>query len=649
MRLTNYVIIGIVALVLVLGVHVAYAYVSWSPVITPTYATSIVSRVYGNFSWSTAAPIKPTSSSPLTLYLPANMWLGSYANGYYYATLNITVQVYNPTSSSESTVVYVSCPSPLGTLSQSITVNAGSSYNTQFNFRVNQNGAIGSVGQSIQCNIYTSTGANITSVYIQVPVPITNWGIDMSGTNYVPAFNLTFYYPYVVYQGSSTYTAVYMIAFAGLSMSAQLSVPQETKYGTQSSGSDTSSFYATTTSGSLASFEFLITSLPYQASTPYGYYIFPPNLGYYSLVPIVFPFSNTYGSNTFLMGPVTPTYINQNSGASMTTLYVSPNGITIVPYGTVYNVYTNATNWFTYTVLGQPAGATQWFSYTGIAFPVPAGSSMEFWAIAFVGDSLHYGSNLPVPELFMFNVINVGYNVNPTPFAYVNGSLATPLPKGMELLLSVTKYSNYTLANFTVATPLLNITNMFHIVGGYAYAPNGFTGVSNVLIEPSYTMSYQYYTTTAYSSNEEAFVTWTNVGVNTTSTSPYIGAFSARFLNNYQIVHNYLTPMVNLTVTTSGSTPTLSVGLSLTVVNVTMGKYNGAVVIMSNKMGACLSIPTKSYCGTNSYLGAFGFREYASAHMLQYFVNTTWSKFMLIAYPWGYICLLYTSPSPRDS
>jgi len=300
-------------------------------------------------------------------------------------------------------------------------------------------------------------------------------------------------------------------------------------------------------------------------------------------------------------------------------------------------VYTNATNWFTYTVLGQPAGATQWFSYTGIAFPVPASSSMEFWAIAFVGDSLHYGSNLPVPELFMFNVINVGYNVNPTPFAYVNGSLATPLPKGMELLLSVTKYSNYTLANFTVATPLLNITNMFHIVGGYAYAPNGFTGVSNVLIEPSYTMSYQYYTTTAYSSNEEAFVTWTNVGVNTTSTSPYIGAFRARFLNNYQIVHNYLTPMVNLTVTTSGSTPTLSVGLSLTVVNVTMGKYNGAVVIMSNKMGACLSIPTKSYCGTNSYLGAFGFREYASAHMLQYFVNTTWNKFMLIAYPWGYI------------
>ena len=637
MRLTNYIIIGIVALVLVLGVHVAYAYVSWSPVITPTYATSIVSRVYGNFSWSTAAPINPTSSNPLTLYLPANMWLGSYADGYYYASLNITVQVYNPTSSSESTIVYVSCPSPLGTQSQSVTVSANSSLNVEFMFAPNLEGTVGSISQAIECNIYTSTGANITSVYIQVPVPITNWGIDTPGTNYVPAFNLTFYYPYVVYQGSTTYTTVYMIAFAGLSMNAQLSVPQETKYGTQSSGSDTSSFYATTTSGSLASFEFLITSLPYQASTPYGYYIFPPNLGYYSLVPIVFPFSNTYGSNTFLMGPVAPTYINQNSGASMTTLYVSPNGITIVPYGTVYNVYTNATNWFTYTVLGQPAGATQWFSYTGIAFPVPASSSMKFWAIAFVGDSLHYGSNLPVPELFMFNVINVGYNVNTSPFAYVNGSLATPLPKGMELLLSVTKYSNYTLANFTVTTPLLNVTNMFHIVGGYAYAPNGFTGVSNVLIEPSYTMSYQYYTTTAYSSNEEAFVTWTNVGVNTTSTSPYIGAFRARFLNNYQIVHNYLTPMVNLTVTTSGSTPTLSVGLSLTVVNVTMGKYNGAVVIMSNKMGACLSIPTKSYCGTNSYLSAFGFREYVSNHMLQYFVNTTWNKFMLIAYPWGYI------------
>jgi len=637
MRLTNYIIIGIVALVLVLGVHVAYAYVSWSPVITPTYATSIVSRVYGNFSWSTAAPITPTSSNPLTLYLPANMWLGSYANGYYYATLNITVQVYNPTSTSVSTTVYVSCPSPLGSLSQSITVNAGSSYNTQFNFRVNQNGPIGSVGQSIQCQVYTSTGANITSVYIQVPVPITNWGIDMSGTNYVPAFNLTFYYPYVVYQGSTTYTAVYMIAFAGLSMNAQLSVPQEATYGTQSSGSDTSSFYATTTSGSLASFEFLITSLPYQASTPYGFYIFPPNLGYYSLVPIVFPFSDTYSGNTFLEGPVTPTYINMNSGASLTPLYVSPNGITIVPYGTVYTVYTNATNWFTYTVLGQPAGATQWFSYTGIAFPVPAGSSMKFWAIAFVEDSLHYGSNLPVPELFMFNVINVGYNVNPTPFAYVNGSLTTPLPSGMNMSLSITKYSNYTLANFTITTPLLNVTNLFYIVGGYAYAPNGFTGVSNVLIEPTYTTSYQYYTSTGYSSNEEAFATWANVGVNTTTMGPYTGVFWADFLNNYEIVHNYLTPIVNLTVTSEGSTPTLSIGLSLTVVNVTMSNYDGAVVIMSNKMGVGLSTPTISYFGVNNYLGGFGFREYTSAHMLQYFVNTTWNKFMLIAYPWGYI------------
>lgn len=637
MRLTNYVIIGIVAMVLVLGVHVAYAYVSWSPVITPTYATSIVSDVYGNFSWSTASPITPTSSSPLTLYLPAYMWLGSYANGYYYASLNITVQVYNPTSTSESTVVYVSCPSPLGTQSQSVTVSANSSLNVEFMFAPNLEGTVGNISQAIECNIYTSTGANITSVYIQVPVPIAYWGIDMWNTNYVPAFNITFYFPYVVYQGSSTYTSMYVIPFAGLTMGAQLQCPQEANYGVSSSGSDTSSFYVTTNEGDLANFEFLISSLPYQASTPYGYYVFPPNLGYYSLVPIVFPFSDTYNGNTFLEGPVAPTYINMNSGASMTQLYVSPNGITIVPYGTVYTVYTNATNWFTYTVQGQPAGATQWFPYTGIAIPVPPGSSEAFWVLAFVRSSLFYTDHLPVPELFMFDVTNVGYNVNPTPFAYVNGSLTTPLPSGMNMLLSITKHSNYTLANFTITTPLLNVTNLFYIVGGYAYAPNGFTGVSNVLIEPTYTTSYQYYTSTGYSSNEEAFATWANVGVNTTTMGPYTGVFWANFLNNYEIIHDYLTPIVNLTVTSEGSTPTLSIGLSLTVVNVTMSNYDGAVVIMSNKMGVGLSTPTISYFGVNNYLGGYGFREYASAHMLQYFVNTTWNKFMLIAYPWGYI------------
>jgi len=193
------------------------------------------------------------------------------------------------------------------------------------------------------------------------------------------------------------------------------------------------------------------------------------------------------------------------------------------------------------------------------------------------------------------------------------------------------------LANFTITTPLLNVTNLFYIVGGYAYAPNGFTGVSNVLIEPTYTTSYQYYTSTGYSSNEEAFATWANVGVNTTTMGPYTGVFWTDFLNNYEIVHNYLTPIVNLTVTSEGSTPTLSIGLSLTVVNVTMSNYDGAVVIMSNEMGVGLSTPTISYFGVNNYLGGFGFREYTSAHILQYFVNTTWNKFMLIAYPWGYI------------
>ncbi len=117
-------LIGVITLVVVLGIsHVTMAYTSWSPTITPNPVTSIVSDLQASYTFSSA--IGPTSSSPLYVYIPGNIYLGQYADYVYTGAVNFTVTLYNGGPLTGSATVYVSCPSPIGSGSTTVTTAVG--------------------------------------------------------------------------------------------------------------------------------------------------------------------------------------------------------------------------------------------------------------------------------------------------------------------------------------------------------------------------------------------------------------------------------------------------------------------------------------------------------------------------------------------
>jgi len=346
-----------------------------------------------------------------------------------------------------------------------VTVGASSTASVTLTLRANINGPVTQPGEFLQCEVYLSSLA-ISAISIQLPIEVTNYGIDFYANSYHPAFTVSFNAPYFTF-GTSTYEpSLSIVPFAGLTMGSTLYLTT-----TGASASDTSAFSLPTPSsaGQAYSLEFIITSLPYQSSTGTGN-------TYYSMVPIVYAFYSYWLVDDAGM------FINQNSGATMTTIYASPNGVTIVPMGTTYAVYTNATRWFTYTVQALPNGGS-WSKYTGIAFPAAPGQSNEFWALVFMVNSTMYGSNLPVPVLFMFDVINPGYNMVTNLITQVNGSSANPLPSGLGLSATFNVNGNYTIANVTMSTPIINLTASILLVGAYGYAPSGWA-YSNEYVAP---------------------------------------------------------------------------------------------------------------------------------------------------------------------
>ena len=609
-------LIGVITLVMVLGLtHIAMAYVSWSPTITPTYATSIVSDLQASYTWGTSSALSATSSSPLYVYIPGNIYLGQYANGYYFSAVNFTVTVYNSGSSSATTTVYVTCPSPLGSTSASVTVGASSTASVTLTLTANINGPVTQPGQFLQCQVYLSSLA-ISAISIQLPIEITNYGIDFYANSYHPAFTVSFNAPYFVF-GTSTYEpSLSIVPFAGLTMGSTLYLTT-----TGASASDTSTFSLPTPSsaGQAYNLELIITSLPYQSSTGSGN-------TYYSIVPIVWSFSQ--GPGMYFIGPDMGMFINQNDGATMTTIYASPNGITITPMGATYAVYTNATRWFTYTVWVQSSGGS-WAEYTGIAFPAAPGKNNEFWALVFMMNSTMYGSNLPVPVLFMFNVINPGYVMNTTLITQVNGSSANPLPSGLGLSAVFNVNGNYTIANITMSTPVLNITTDALLAAGYGYAPSGWSP-SNELVEPTYAQWFFMETTFSYSTTENAFATWVIYN--------YMNNW-APFVNASSMFPIFLGPVFNLTVTNSGSAPTWTLGVSLIIVNVTMSSTDGAVIVMPYQYGEYISTPSFSANGLHSPIVAYGYNMIANDHMLQYYISSSElsGPAFFFAYPWGYV------------
>ncbi len=612
-------IIGVITLAVVLGLtHVAMAYVNWSPTITPSYATSIVSSLQASYTWGTSSALSATSSNPLYVYIPGNVYLGQYANGYYYAAVNFTVTVYNSGSSSATATVYVTCPSPLGSTSASVSVGASSTASVTLTLTANINGPVTSPGEFLQCEVYLSSLA-ISAISIQLPVEVTNYGIDFYANAYHPAFTVSFNAPYFTF-GTSTYEpSLGIVPFAGLTMGSTLYLTT-----TGASASDTSTFSLPTPSSAGQSYnlEFIITSLPYQASTGSGN-------TYYSIVPIVYAFYNYWLVDDAGM------FINQNGGATMTTIYASPNGITITPMGVTYAVYTNATRWFTYTVEALPNDGT-WQKYTGIAFPAAPGSNNEFWALVFMSNSTMYGSNLPVPVLFMFNVVGVGYSMNTTLITQVNGTSSNPLPSGLGLSAMFNVNNNYTIANITMSTPITNLTASVFLVAGYGYAPSGWSYSNEYVMPAGGSGFYDSWSTYTYSSTENVLIEWgiTSYGI---ANSAYVGQLSVVDLNGYSFYNYFITPDFNLTVTSSGSAPTWSLGVSLQDLVIPMGANHGVTIIMPYDYGVYISTPSITDNGLFKPVSAYGFREYTSKHMLQYFINATSGYLYLLAYPWGSI------------
>jgi hypothetical protein len=187
-----------------------------------------------------------------------------------------------------------------------------------------------------------------------------------------------------------------------------------------------------------------------------------------------------------------------------------------------------------------------------------------------------------------------------------------------------------------MSTPIINITSDLLLVGAYGYAPSGWT-YSNEYVGPTYNTNFQWgWYAWAYSSTENAFASW-GIYFVAIAGSPYIYQFTVTELNGYSFVNYYVVPVFNLTVTSSGSAPTWSLGVSLQDLVIPMGAHHGVTIVMPYDYGEYISTPSITYNALHNPISAYGFREYVSKHMLQYFINSTENGLYLIAYPWGSI------------
>jgi len=360
--------------------------------------------------------------------------------------------------------------------------------------------------------------------------------------------------------------------------------------------------------------------------------------------------------------------IQLNNGVNMITIYASPNGITIVPYGTLVAYYTNSSNYFTYPLIDQFTsygvnGITGYSeNVTGIAFPAAPGSNNEFWLLVFTIDPNNFGSNIVVPEVYMFNVINPGYTVNTTLFTIVNNTAGAPLPSGLSFTSTITPNGNYTLVNMTLSTPIANITNQMILFEMYFYTnatwsfahSNPYSGsiyLANSTEPTILSTWWNYY----YTMNEYMMAGWVIYNVSVTpslyirvfntvgSSASYFQVFgtpsNAYTLSNLLFSNVYLTPVVNMTIINNTGTPlpTLQVGLSLNVTNVTMGSNYGATLVYTNQWGGYFySQITGALFDVYQTTLMTGPNIVTTPHLFAAFANVSDINYILmLAYPWG--------------
>jgi len=246
----------------------------------------------------------------------------------------------------------------------------------------------------------------------------------------------------------------------------------------------------------------------------------------------------------------------------------------------------------------------------------------------------------------MFNVINPGYTMNTTVFTIVNGTAGAPLPSGLSLSATITPNGNYTLVNMTLSTPIANITNQMIIFGMYIYAntslgwlissSSGTIPIVN-LTEPNITTTWWDF---VIPSHEYIMVGWVIYNVSV-SPSPYLRVLKTAGLATNFLSNVYLTPVVNMTIINNTGTPlpTLQVGMSLNVTNVTMGSNYGATLVYTNQWGDYLySQLTGTLSLTNDYFTALASSPVimTTPHLFTAIANVSNIYYLLmLAYPWG--------------
>ena len=609
-------LIGVVTLAVVLGIsHVAFAYVSWSPTITPDLRTTVVSGLYASYTWST--PIGPTSSSPLYVYVPGNIYLGYYANGAYGSFVKFIVTISNPGTTSASAQVVVTCPSPLGTGLASVTVPAGSSTTATITLTAYINGPVTSPGQFLQCQLYTNLNTNnVTAVSVQLPIAVSNYGIDFYGGSYHPAFTIQFYAPYFVL-GTTTYQpTLSIVPFNGLTTGSTLYLMQ-----TGQTASDTSTFSLPTPSsaGQTYNLEFIFVSQPAKTPSGYYYYVLAPFLPTQLLGGILTRIQTGAYYPASMYGVV----INQQNGTNWVTLYTSPGGISIEP-STSHSVpfYTNATTWYAYAGVMYSGN---WFPVTAFAIPVPPGQSQKVWILMFIRNSSIYGSNLYVPTLLMFDIRGLGYSANTTLLTQVNGASTNPLPPGINLSYVIKPIGNYTWVNVTLATPIGKIISNTLVTASYLYSPTSITVTTNQLFGVNYTATGYGYFTLAYSSNyflyaQSDLVYGSFIPSNNT-------VFGNTAIGGSRLIPYGLLPVFNVTSAGTTNAPLWRFGISMQYVNVPVTPYENVTVVTAMNQGINLAVSGVSLSGYPNWMfnivPSLGFRKYLGVHTIQYFINVT--------------------------
>jgi len=702
----------LIVLCVVLAVALAsnvHAFASWGPVIQAnqtifnivSYGAGIVFSVYGGPS----LPIYPSSSNPLVISLPGSAYIGPYANGHYYAAINVTFELENTGTQNGAVLVTMTCP--FGTY-QATQLVLGNSYAWVWIKIDNVSGFLSTTRQYVNCAVtVNSTVIGIRDVDVYVPFLVSEYGVDSYNPGYgnlwAPAFNATIVAPYATYNGFTWYNAgpglygivnpvVCPLGFFGLngtpqsftySLVTQVPVTYEgivynefvTVYPSQGCFSISSGWGP----GSAIPVEIIIESL---SASP---------IGTVYLVESFVPFNNLrsiIASNALF--PAISLYYSQYlyGGVNMTTVYVSPNGLTIIPLGKLLAVYTNSTRWFLTPVGiymleytgGKPtsnigpvmtpelAPNYPWINTTAIAFPVAPNSSNKFYLYAFVQANKYLGSYVPLPLLLLFNVTNIGHATSNSLLVSTttpnNQTIKGWLPNGTSVYSSISDYGNYSTATITVSTPFINITSTAYAFASYMYIPTmyGEPGTLNyweVIANTGFFVAFgnanpiSWFGFGSEPGSQQFGITY--MAINNTKVSAK-GIYKVVGLNG-TAPNVAVLPMFNMTEVSSTSTPQWTFGLSLAYMNTTITNTEYLITLVPYKYGVRLYIPQTPgleygvndyyfmyYPLSVNYFYSMGFREITMSHSMAYFLNVTLSKTTGGFLP-NYIIFSYYNPA----